>query len=145
MDSLEHIIAGKDFWVGASSSIVGALILGIIAYAFRKSLALTKAQRDRTRQEDELFKNALRASSPLTPFAYGVVQARALRHFLLAVFVAYVGDVLDVFWPFNSIMYLISLIFMSQGLRWFYEIERNAISVFQRFRFDSQSEQGDPR
>ncbi|HEX8573932.1 MAG TPA: hypothetical protein VF759_14400 [Allosphingosinicella sp.] len=132
MQSFFDILSGREFWVGASSSIVGAMIIAIAVYAFRRSLAITQAQRVQRRRENELFERALGASSEIAPFAYGVVQARALRYFLLAVFVAYIGDILDVLWPANGAFYIISLAFIGQGLRWFYKIERNAIQIFER-------------
>ncbi|HEX8257363.1 MAG TPA: hypothetical protein VF589_07000 [Allosphingosinicella sp.] len=134
MDSVElmQIASGKDFWVGASSSIVGASIIGIVVYVFRNALSLSRAQREKRRLEDQIFEQALDSSHSLAPFAYGIVQARALRYFLLAVFVAYVGDILSFLWPFNSIAYVLSLWFIFQGLRWLYKIEKSAMKFLRR-------------
>jgi membrane protein YqaA with SNARE-associated domain len=115
MHEIMGIAAREDFWVGAISSMVATMIVAIVVYVFRRSLALTQAQRDRRREDDELFEQALDGSNELAPFAYGVVQARALRYFLLAVFVAYVGDIFGIFWPFNSFIYLISLASFGRG------------------------------
>jgi hypothetical protein len=129
LDAWPKIIDKGDFWTGVLASVVAAAIVGIIVYIFKNSLSIFAKQRAIGRKENEIFESALNVSSPYAPFAFGVVQGRALRYFLTAVFIAYVGDILGEIYPFNLVFYLISLYFIFLGLRWFFRIEKRAMEI----------------
>lgn len=123
------LIGSEGFWGGVLASILAAIVIGIAGYIFRKSIRAFSERQEQSRKENEIFESALSLSSPFAPFAFGVVQGRALRYFVVAVFIAYVGDILGVFWPLNIGIYCISLIFIFQSLRWFFKIETRAMEI----------------
>lgn len=124
-----ELIGSEGFWGGVLASILAAIVIGIAGYIFRKSIRAFSEKQEQNRKENEIFESALSLSSPFAPFAFGVVQGRALRYFVVAVFIAYVGDILGVFWPLNIGIYCISLIFIFQSLRWFFKIETRAMEI----------------
>lgn len=129
-DQWADIVISKSFWVGVLSSAAAAALVGVIVYMFRNSFGILKRQRERGRRENETFDAAMRLSSPYVSFAFGVVQARALRYFLTAVFIAYVGDIAGEFInPFNILIYIIALYYIFLGLKWFFKIEKRGLDI----------------
>ncbi|MBE1293811.1 MAG: hypothetical protein GJ677_15115 [Rhodobacteraceae bacterium] len=128
-DSWLTLVRSEGFWGGVLASILAAIILGIAAFIFRNTLRAVTEQRKQSREESQVFDEALKLGSPFAPFAFGVAQGRALRYFVVAVFIAYIGDILGIFWPLNIAMYCFSLVFLFQSLRWFYRIEDRAKQI----------------
>ena len=124
-----ELIGSEGFWGGVLASILAAIVIGIAGYIFRNSIRAFSQRQKQSRKENEIFESALSLSSPFAPFAFGVVQGRALRYFVVAVFIAYVGDILGIFWPLNIGIYCISLVFIFQSLRWFFKIEKRAMEI----------------
>lgn len=129
LDNLFELVKTEGFWGGVLASILATGIVTVLALIFRNSIRTLVEQRKKGRLEDELFDDALKLSSPYAPFAFGVVQGRALRYFLIAVFIAYIGDIMGLFWPINIVFYIFSLFYILQGLRWFYRIEKRAMEI----------------
>ena len=123
------LIGTEGFWGGVLASIMAAIILGIAGFLFRNTFKAISEQRKQSQEESQIFDEALKLGSPYAPFAFGVAQGRALRYFVVAVFIAYIGDILGIFWPLNIAMYCLSLVFLFQSLRWFYRIEERAKSI----------------
>lgn len=136
-EKLGKIFESENFWVGVLGSMLAAVILAIIVFIFRNSIRLFLERRNKGNEESDTFDSALSLSSPYAPFAFGVVQGRALRYFLTAVFIAYVGDILQIFYPFNLLVYLVSLYYIYLGLKWFFRIERRALEIINSIRDSS--------
>ncbi len=123
------LVGTEGFWGGVLASILASMILVILGFIFKNTLSAVSEQRKQSKEENEIFNEALKLGSPYAPFAFGVAQGRALRYFVIAVFVAYIGDILGIFWPLNIAMYCFSLVFLLQSLRWFYRIEERAKQI----------------
>lgn len=131
LGKLFALVGTEGFWGGVLSSIVAALILAIFGIIFRHGIMSARHSWKRRRDEGEMFNNAMNVSSPYAPFAFGVAQGRALRLFITAVFVAYIGDILSAFiFPFSTLAYVAALAFLFMSLQWFYRIERRAAAIF---------------
>ena len=92
-----ELIGSEGFWGDVLASIFAVIVIGIAGYIFRNSIRAFSQRQKQSRKENEIFESALSLSSPFAPFAFGVVQGRALRYFVAAVFIAYVGDILGIF------------------------------------------------
>lgn len=124
-----NLIGTQAFWGGVLASIMAAIILWGAGFIFRNTFEAVSETRKQSQEEHKIFDEALKLSSPYAPFAYGVVQGRALRYFITAVFIAQIGDALGFIWPFNIVLYCLSFIFLFQSLRWLYRIEEQAKQI----------------
>lgn len=129
-----EIAQSENFWGGVLASILAASIVGIVIFMFRNTVKLTVENRKKSALQRKTFEDALDGSSNHAPFAYGVAQAIALRNFVIAVFIAYIGDIMGIFWPTNIVFYVISLAFIWSSLKWFFKIEKSALKVFEKLR-----------
>jgi hypothetical protein len=120
----------KAFWGGVLASIVAACVVAIFVYIFRNAIETTIEKRKRGKEIDQVFSTSLHLGDRHAPLAFIAVQSRALRYFVIAIFVAYIGDILEGFiWPFNATLYCVSLFLIWKSLDWFYRIERRARDI----------------
>jgi len=129
-----EIVQSENFWGGVFASILAAVIVGIVLYVFRNTIKFTVESKKRREAQRKTFEAALEGSSTHAPFAYGVAQAIALRHFVVAVFIAYIGDIMGIFWPINIAFYALALVFVWFSLKWFFKIEKSALKSFEKIR-----------
>ena len=127
-----ELVGTEGFWGGVFASILAAAIVGVALFIFKNSLKILIDRREKGRREEEIFQTALEISSPYAPFAFGIVQGRALRYFLIAVFIAYVGDIMGLFWPLNIGFYALALIYIGFGIRWFFKIEKRGMEILSK-------------
>ncbi|NGQ90173.1 hypothetical protein G5V65_04640 [Rhodobacter sp. HX-7-19] len=122
----------KGVWIGVASSILAAAIIGSFLYVFRTSVATWRTKSEQERRKDEKFEAALSSASHFAPFAFGIAQARALRLFFIAVIIAYVGDLLGLFYPANLVLYAVALVYLVSALRWMNKVERKALDIIDK-------------
>ncbi|KQT42028.1 hypothetical protein ASG43_17275 [Aureimonas sp. Leaf454] len=123
------LFASEGFIGGVLASILAAIIVSILLFISRNALSASRKTLIRSKQAQDLFEGALKASSPYAPFAFGIAQSRAIRYFLIAVFVAYLGDMFGIVWPLNIAFYAAALAFIGKALTWCYRIERRAMEI----------------
>lgn len=118
------LIRTDGFWGGVASSIFATVVLAILATFARTTFAAANKRNDKEKRFEDMVVSALNLGGTVSNAAIAFSNARCLKYFLMAVFVAYVGDVLGVIWPFNIFLYAGSLVFIWFGLRWAIRVEK---------------------
>lgn len=125
-------LESRDLWLGVAGSTISTALVAFLAFAFQGSLKLY-FQFSGEKEKNEAFEQSLNSSSPLAPFAFGIVQAKALRLFFMAVFFAYISDLFGlILWPINLMGYIVSLWFLFLALKWLNKLEGRALELLRK-------------
>ena len=118
------------FWRDLGLLALGGVIGPTLFAIFRLSGMQVSGSWRNVRERWTKFETALDSSELTAPFAFGVVQGFALRYFLVAVSLAYIGDILSFMIPAVSLVFwFLALCFVLVGVRLFLKIERRALEM----------------
>ena len=130
MEELVSNASSIQFILGFFSSITATIVIVILSFIFKKSIDQYINQSKENKRRTKLVEESLDSTSPYAPFAFGVAQSFSLKYFIIAVFLAYIGDIAQMLYPFNILFYIISLFFIWRSIYWLYKIEEKAIKIF---------------
>jgi hypothetical protein len=117
------------FWSGVLASLVAMALAWIGGLLLKNSFKSIQEQREAGKRDSQVLESAMDSPTQYSMFAYGVAQARSLRFFLTAVFIAYMGDIFSPIYPVNLAFYALSLLFIFNALRWLLKIERFGLAI----------------